>query len=408
MAMADARHVSFHVFIFILYILQGGLYGLQTRYLPVLLRKSGTSLSFISSLGLVTLIPWVIRPLWSPVINRFSPQRLLQGCMVGIAGSLLLVPLFLHSRAFLVVAFLLNVFSSVKDLVVGSLSLSRSSEVSSIATIKITAYKLGALLAGGGGLWLLPSLSNTGELFNSMALIYIVVMISTRRRNSLIAKQEVTGSSHFANFRHAISEDTYVSTCSSPGTLWLLVCLIIYKFASHGSNMMFTMALVDKGVAVSNIGLVSGIFGHVVSLAIAGLTGTILVSSRTSVTAVQLLVSISGVVSILVQLLTIFGQEAIHENLVFISFALQHVVLGAEATPMYTRILQVTQQAPTRTQATLYSIFSTVETVGVRLGLAAAGVLAEHAGYRVGFAVSLWVSVVVVLMFCFPPQEKNK
>ena len=46
----------------------------------------------------------------------------------------------------------------------------------------------------------------------------------------------------------------------SRSSKWMVTSLLVYKFASHSSHMLFTMALVDKGVRMSNIGF--DVWGH--------------------------------------------------------------------------------------------------------------------------------------------------
>ena len=66
----------------------------------------------------------------------------------------------------------------------------------------------------------------------------------------------------------------------SRASKWMVTCLLMYKYASHSAHMLFTMTLVDHGVGLANIGWMSGVVGHAISLGVALLVGIILSNNR--------------------------------------------------------------------------------------------------------------------------------
>ena len=57
-----------------LYLVQGLPFGFQAAALPAFLRESGVSLTEIGFLDLLAL-PWLLKALWSPVVDRFGSSR---------------------------------------------------------------------------------------------------------------------------------------------------------------------------------------------------------------------------------------------------------------------------------------------------------------------------------------------
>ena len=57
-----------------LYLVQGLPFGFQAAALPAFLREAGVSLTEIGFLDLLAL-PWLLKALWSPVVDRFGSSR---------------------------------------------------------------------------------------------------------------------------------------------------------------------------------------------------------------------------------------------------------------------------------------------------------------------------------------------
>ena len=80
--------MSSYLLLALQYVLQGTLYGLQVRYLPIILRKTGSSLFLVGSLNLLTF-PWLVKSLWAPIIDAYGDKNTwLSLNYAGIAVSL--------------------------------------------------------------------------------------------------------------------------------------------------------------------------------------------------------------------------------------------------------------------------------------------------------------------------------
>lgn len=93
-------------------------------------------------------------------------------------------------------------------------------------------------------------------------------------------------------------------------------------------------------------------------------------------------------------------------------FIAQHVVLGAQTTPVYSLIVEHTRKQQQTSQATQYSLYTTIEILGSKLSLFLTGLLAEYLGYIACFVVSSVVSVVFAVIVRCPSsaftQNPNK
>ena len=67
-----SRHL--YLLLFSLYWAQGLPVGFMTHALPVILRMQGVSLAHIGGFGLL-MLPWSIKILWAPWIDRYGTQR---------------------------------------------------------------------------------------------------------------------------------------------------------------------------------------------------------------------------------------------------------------------------------------------------------------------------------------------
>ena len=106
-------------FLFLLYFVQAMPYGFQSRYLPLVMRREGASLT---SLGLykLLLVPWIFKFFLSAfIIDAYKSKRfwLLATMFMLFAGSSLGI-FFTHFNHLAIILFVLNWASASQDIVV--------------------------------------------------------------------------------------------------------------------------------------------------------------------------------------------------------------------------------------------------------------------------------------------------
>lgn len=189
---------TFLVLLF-LYILEGIPYGLQSRFLPLMLRSQGVSLTALGFYK-VLYIPWLFKSLYAPLVDTRLTKRL--WLLISLAGLLSISVTFstgqilpqssgdsFHDISLVPLAcclFLYNFFAATQDIAVDGLALLVLSfnQLSAGNTIQVVGYKLGAVL-GGGVLTSLASCIPFSQLFWIVSAIYAVAVILCFRSEAL-------------------------------------------------------------------------------------------------------------------------------------------------------------------------------------------------------------------------------
>lgn len=132
--------------LFMLYFVQAMPYGFQSRYLPLVMRKNGASLT---NLGLykLLLIPWICKFLISAfVIDVYKSKRfwLLTSMLMLSCGSYL-GAMFNDFSSLTIVLFCLNWASACQDICVDWFAINalKKEDLGIGNTIQVAAFKLG-------------------------------------------------------------------------------------------------------------------------------------------------------------------------------------------------------------------------------------------------------------------------
>src|SRR5437899_11081315 len=99
------------LWISILYFAEGLPFGIVYDVLPVYFRQNGVSLKDIGFMFFLTL-PWTVKVLWSPLIDRFGERRTwVTLCCAAMASVMIAVPLFEASQPTLMLWLVLLAFT---------------------------------------------------------------------------------------------------------------------------------------------------------------------------------------------------------------------------------------------------------------------------------------------------------
>lgn len=223
-----------------LYLVQGLPYGLQSGLLPVLLRARGLSLTRVG-LAKALYAPWLFKLVWAPLVDKWGSSRgwlalstaalgLLCGLLAtlppaGPGGAALPVPV----AALLL---LLNLAAAVQDVALDMLAvrLLEPAELGPGNSVQVVAYKLGAALASGGLLALLPALSWT-LLFLLLAATYWLAAAAAWVAPALRQLPVPPPSAH-PRPSLRLQQDLL----AVPGTLWTAGFVLTYKLGKSGSS----------------------------------------------------------------------------------------------------------------------------------------------------------------------------
>lgn len=240
-------------------------------------------------------LPWVIKPLWSPVVDLFGTKRFwiigLQ-FIVGLALALvaLTVPGPFFFRVTLAVFWLLAFSSATHDIAADGfylLALPRHQQAAFVG-VRSTFYRL-AMIAGQGGLVYLAGalLESTGDaarawslVFGLLALFFVLLagyhwLALPRPASDAPAAQSTRLLPGFGS--------VFAAFFRKPGLAGLLGFLLLYRFAEAQLVKLVPPFLLDPiaagglGLTTKQVGLINGTVG-VVALTLGGLLGGYAVS----------------------------------------------------------------------------------------------------------------------------------
>ncbi|XP_066873915.1 major facilitator superfamily domain-containing protein 3 isoform X6 [Kogia breviceps] len=422
-----------------LYLVQGLPYGLQSGLLPVLLRARGLSLTRVG-LAKALYAPWLFKLVWAPLVDtRGSPRAwlTLSTAALGlVCGLLASHPPAAAGQAGLPVTvagllLLLNLAAAVQDVALDMLAvrLLEPTELGPGNTVQVVAYKLGAVLAGGGLLAFGPTLS-WPRLFLLLAATYWLAAALTWVAPALRQLPTPLPSEHPRHTLH-LGQDLL----AVPGTLWTVGFVLTYKLGEQGTSGLFPLLLLDCGISAPELGLWNGVGAVACSIAGSSLGGALLARRRQPLPLLKsaLQFRLGGLAC---QTAMLFHLDSPGASLApctvlrgegwatagrsleswalltsalpgtaLLSLCLQHFLGGLVTTTTFTLMMRCSQLAPSALQqATHYSLLATLELLGKLLMGTLAGALADSLGPRLCFSVFLALSAAPVLYLGLAPS----
>ncbi|HET6303505.1 MAG TPA: MFS transporter [Myxococcota bacterium] len=295
----------------LVYVVEGWPMGVFRDVWPVYFRDHGVSLQTIGYVsGLY--IAWSLKVLWSPLVDRFGERR------SWITGALLVMAAALAAMAWrapqpdALLWLVLAVFcaaSATQDVAIDAytIGLVARGEEGPANAVRIAAYRVG-LLAAGGGLLLLPSRAGWPATWGAAALVALVFAVSVRAAPRAEVPPDARRDLGSA-LRRWISR---------PGARDVLLFVLLYRIGDLAMAPMLKPFWVDRGASHDEIALVSTTLGMGATIAGAAVGG--------------LLVARRGIGSALV----VVGILALASNL---GYALAAAAPGSGAAGLYSASL---------------------------------------------------------------------
>ena len=143
-----------------LYFAQGLPFGFQSNALPLYLTELGLTMTEVS-LARALAIPWALKMLWAPLVDRYASARLgrrkswIIPMQLLLAGACVVASLFPLSREtltpFLICVLMMNLFAATQDIAVDGLAvdLLEPRELGGGNAAQVVGYKIGILTGGG-------------------------------------------------------------------------------------------------------------------------------------------------------------------------------------------------------------------------------------------------------------------
>jgi PAT family beta-lactamase induction signal transducer AmpG len=273
-----------------LYFGQGLPYVAVMTLAVVLYKNLGISNTEIALYTSWLYLPWVIKPLWSPIVDLLGTKRLWTVALqFGLGASFGLVALTLPGPHFLrmtlAVFWLMAFASATHDIAAdGFYLLALPPHVqAAFVGVRSTAYRL-AMIAGQGGLVYLAGFlqERTGAVvtawvavFGVLAATFAVAGVYHLWALPLPAGDRPTarGAAFWADF-----SEVFAAFFRKPGISRILAFLLLYRFAEAQLLKLVTPFLLDGrevgglGLRTQDVGIAYGTVG-VTALVIGGLLG---------------------------------------------------------------------------------------------------------------------------------------
>ena len=244
---------------------------------PVFMRQQNMSLDAIGFLGFL-ILPSALKFLWSPFIDRYRIPGLghyrgwiicFQVLLAVVTFGCAFIDIRENFQLLIFCMFLGFLFSSSQDIATDALAVNllKPQERGLGNAIQSGGNIFGAVVGGGGGLILLDRVGWHYSLI-SMSVVMLLTLIPV-----ILHREQVSSKRKKTNFFQSYFQP-FVKFLSRPKILPWLVVVLLYMSGEMMSATMIRPLLSDRGLSLSDIGLMLGIVSYsarIVSALIAGL-----------------------------------------------------------------------------------------------------------------------------------------
>ncbi len=252
---------------------------LTLSVLQAWMTEEGVDLGTIGLFALVQL-PYTLKFLWAPIMDRYTLPFLgrRRGWLLVVQVALMVAIIILGmtnpvASPWIVAlcALLVTFFSASQDIVVDAYRREAlaDNELGFGASLYVNGYRIGMLLAGGGGLILADIFSfQTVYLLLGLTMLFGIV-------TTLVATEPPTVAGVPRTLRAAVIEP-FVEYFQRTDALWILAFILLYKLGDTMASAMTTPFYLDIGFTKTEIGAVVKLFGFWATI-IGGLVGGIII-----------------------------------------------------------------------------------------------------------------------------------
>jgi PAT family beta-lactamase induction signal transducer AmpG len=236
----------------------------------------------LGTIGLFALVglPYTLKFIWAPLTDRFSVPLLgrrrgwLLGVQLLLMASIAALGWTQPAENTLVVAmaaWLVTFFSASQDIVIDAYRREAlaDNELGLGASLYVNGYRLGMLLASGGGL-ILADFMSFSAVYQLMAVSMLIGIFTT-----LFAPEPEIAAGVPRNLRDAVIQP-FVDYFRRRHALLILLFILLYKVGDTMASHMTTPFYLDIGFSKTEIGAVVKLFGFWATV-IGGMLGGIFI-----------------------------------------------------------------------------------------------------------------------------------
>ncbi|MBC8412832.1 MAG: AmpG family muropeptide MFS transporter [Nitrospira sp.] len=378
---------------------------LTITVLQAWMREEGVDLGVIGLFALVGL-PYTVKFLWAPFLDRFTIsvlgrrrgwlmlfQLLLALAIAGLGftdpGQSPMLVAF--------AAFLVTFFSASQDIVVDAYRREdlADEELGLGSSLYVNGYRVGMLLASGGGLIMADFIS-----FSQVYLIMALCMIPGIVTTYLTPEPEaVPGTPQ--SMKEAVI-NPLVEYFSRSGALWMLAFILFYKIGDTMASAMTTPFYLDIGFTKTEIGTVVKLFGFWATIA-GGLAGGMImlrlgINRSLWIFGVLQAISTAG--------FAVLASAGAHISLLAAVIAFENLTGGMGTAAYVAFMASITNKKFTATQ---YALLSSLMGVPRVFAAAPTGFFVKELGWFSFFIACTLIAIPgMLLLFKFAPWNGKK
>jgi PAT family beta-lactamase induction signal transducer AmpG len=236
---------------------------LTITVLQAWMKEEGVDLTVIGFMSLVGL-PYTVKFLWAPVMDRFTLPFLgrRRGWLLTAQAAMICSTILLgisdpkNPWMIAVAAFLVTFFSASQDIVVDAYRREdlADNELGLGSSLYVNGYRVGMLLASGGGLIMADHISFSA-VYLIMAACMLAGVVTTLLTPEPIILIETPRSLKEAVF------NPLTEYFSRQGAWLILAFILLYKIGDTMASAMTTPFYLDVGFSKTEIGTVVKLFG---------------------------------------------------------------------------------------------------------------------------------------------------
>ncbi len=240
------------------------------------MKDAGVDLAVIGLMNLVQ-IPYTWKFIWAPLLDRYTLPFLGRrrgwlviaqlALMASIAGLGLSDPQR-HLGLMALMACLVAFFSATQDIVIDAYRREDlpDHELGMGSSLYIYGYRLGMLLAGGGGLIMADHMPFF-QVYGIMALCPLPCLVTT-----WLTPEPSVAEGTPTSLREAVVAPL-TEYFQRPEAVWILAFILFYKIGDTMASAISTPFYLDIGFSKSQVGAVVKLFGFWATIAGAGIGG---------------------------------------------------------------------------------------------------------------------------------------
>lgn len=377
---------------------------LTITVLQAWMKDEGVDLAVIGLMALVGL-PYTLKFLWAPFLDRFIPPFLgrRRGWLL-IAQTLLIISIaglgFTEPHSPLMVAaaaFLVTFFSASQDIVVDAYRREdlADEELGLGSSLYVNGYRVGMLLASGGGLIMADYISYK-IVYLIMAACMIPAVLTT-----LMTSEPDIGAGTPVSLKEAVIEPL-VEYFSRNGAIWILAFILMYKIGDTMASAMSIPFYLDIGFTKTEIGTVVKLFGFWATIAGSLIGGLIMLRLGIN-RSLWIFGILQGVSTAGFAVLAVIGRSvpALAAVIAFENLS------GGMGTAAYVAFMaSITDKRFTATQ---YALLSSLMGVPRVIASAPTGYLAKYMGWELFFIACMLIAIPgMLLLLKFAPWDPYK